>query len=45
MDGDSIAVGLASSTGPDWLKDVISKVGLRLKVHSSFILSVRQVTV
>lgn len=35
LDGDAIAVGLASSTGPDWLKDVVPKMGLRLKVHSA----------
>lgn len=35
MDGIAIAIGLSTSPGPDWLKDVVSKVGLRLKVHSA----------
>ena len=35
MDGDAILMGFASSPGPDWLKDVIPKVGLRLKVYSA----------
>ena len=29
------SVGLSTSPGPDWLKDVVSKVGLRLKVHNA----------
>ena len=33
MDGSAIAYGLDSSPGPNWLKDVIPKVGTRLKVH------------
>ena len=32
MDGDAIAMGLASSSGLEWLKDLVSKTGLRLKV-------------
>ena len=35
MDGDAISVGFASSPGPDWLKDIVPKVGLRLKVYSA----------
>ena len=35
MDGSAIVVGLASSPGPDWLKDIVRKVGLRLKVHNA----------
>ena len=35
MDGNAIAVGLASGPGPDWLKDVVPKVGQRLKVHDA----------
>lgn len=33
MDGDAVAVGLLSSPSPNWLKDLVPKVGLRLKVH------------
>lgn len=35
MDGKAIAAGLATCPGPDWLKDVVTKVGLRLKVHTA----------
>ena len=35
MDGDAISAGLASCPGPDWLKEVVPKVGVRLKVHSA----------
>ena len=35
MDGKAIAAGLATCPGPDWLKDVVAKVGLRLKVHTA----------
>ncbi|SMN12479.1 hypothetical protein SPBRAN_1134 [uncultured Candidatus Thioglobus sp.] len=35
MDGSAIALGLASTPGPDWLKDVVPKVGQRLKVHNA----------
>ena len=35
MDGKDIAFGLATAPGPDWLKDVIPALGLRLKVHNS----------
>ncbi len=35
MDGDAIAVGLASGPGADWLKEVVPKVGLRLKVYGT----------
>lgn len=35
MDGDAILVGFASSSGPEWLKDIVPKVGLRLKVYSA----------
>ncbi len=33
MDGKAIAIGISTSPGPDWLKDVVKKVGIRLKVH------------
>ena len=33
MDGKAISIGISTSPGPDWLKDVVRKVGLRLKVH------------
>ena len=33
LDGNAIAVGLAYSPGPDWLKDIVSTLGVRLKVH------------
>ena len=35
MDGSAIALGLASTPGPSWLKDVVPKVGQRLKVHNA----------
>ena len=35
MDGNAINFGLASAPGPDWLKDVVPTLGLRLKVHNS----------
>ncbi len=35
LDGCAIAVGLGSSPGPDWLKDVVPVLGLRLKVHNA----------
>ena len=34
LNGDAIALGLASDPGPSWLKDIIPKLGLRLKVHN-----------
>ena len=37
MDGAAIAIGLASSPGPTWLKDVIPIVGTRLKVHNALV--------
>ena len=33
MDGDAIVLGLASCPGPDWLKEIIPKVGQRFKVY------------
>lgn len=36
IDGGAVAVGLSCSS-PEWLKDVIPKVGLRLKVHGSLL--------
>ena len=33
MDGSAISAGLGSGPGPDWLKDVVPKVGWRLKVQ------------
>ena len=35
LDGSAITIGLSTSPGPDWLKDVVSKIGLRLKVHNA----------
>lgn len=35
LDGCAITVGMASSPGPDWLKDVIPILGTRLKVHQA----------
>lgn len=35
IDGEAVIARLASSSGPDWLKDVVDKVGVRLKVHSA----------
>ncbi len=34
MDGNAISLGFASSPGPDWLKDVVPTLGLRLKVYN-----------
>ena len=33
MDGEAICAALASTPGPDSLRDVVSKLGLRLKVY------------
>ena len=33
MDGKAIAVDISTSPGPDWLKEIVKKVGIRLKVH------------
>ena len=33
MDGQTIALAFASQSGPDCIKDVVSKYGLRLKVY------------
>lgn len=35
MDGKAIAFGLATAPGPDWLKELILSLGVRLKVHNS----------
>lgn len=35
LDGQAVAAGLGGSNGCDWLKDVVPKIGLRLKVHKS----------
>ena len=35
MDGSAVALGLAATPGPDWLKDIVSKIGQRLKVHNA----------
>lgn len=35
LDGNAIAMGLASTPGPDWLKDIIPTLGVRLKVHNA----------
>ena len=34
MDGKAIAFGLATAPGPDWLKDLIPALGIRLKLHN-----------
>ena len=31
VDGQAVAAGLESSVGSDWLKDIVPKLGLRLK--------------
>lgn len=33
MDGEAISLAFATTAGPDCLKEVISKYGLRLKVY------------
>lgn len=33
MDGEAICLALATTTGPDCLRDVIPKYGLHLKVY------------
>ena len=33
LDGNAIAMGLASSPGPDWIKDIVPVLGVRLKIH------------
>lgn len=33
MDGDAICAALASTPGPDSLRDVVPKLGYRLKVY------------
>ena len=35
MDGEAISVAFATHSGPDCLKDVIPKYGLRLKVYQA----------
>lgn len=35
MDGEAICLALGTTTGPDCLRDVISKYGLRLKVYKA----------
>ena len=35
LDGSAIAVGLASSPGLDWLKDIVPLLSVRLKVHNA----------
>ena len=34
MDGSAIAFGIATSPGPDWLKELVPTLGLRLKLHN-----------
>ena len=34
MDGEAVEVAVAATPGPDCLKDIIPKVGLRLKVYN-----------
>jgi len=33
MDGEAVSLAFATTAGPDCLKDVISKYGIRLKVY------------
>ena len=33
LDGNAVLLGLATLPGPDWLKEVVAPLGLRLKVH------------
>ena len=33
MDGEAVCLALATTAGPDCLRDVIPKYGLRLKVY------------
>lgn len=33
MDGKAIAIGMSTSPGPEWLKEIVKKVGNKLKVH------------
>ena len=35
MDGVALAMALASSPGPDCLKDVVPRLGIRLKVYQA----------
>ena len=35
MDGIAIDAGLASSPDREWLRDIVPKVCLRIKVHSA----------
>lgn len=35
LDGSAIAVGIASSPGPNWLTEVVPTLGTRLKVHQA----------
>ena len=45
MDGEAISVAFATQSGPDCLKDVIPKYGLRLKVYQALkqVLNTQQV--
>lgn len=35
MDGNAVTYGLASAPGPDWLKEIIPTLGIKLKVHNA----------
>lgn len=35
LDGSAIAFGLGTTPSPDWLKNVVPALGLRLKVHNA----------
>lgn len=35
LDGSAISMGLASSPGPDWIKEIVPLLGVRLKVHNA----------
>lgn len=34
MDGKAISIGFASSTGPDWLKDMVHSLKQGLKLYN-----------
>lgn len=36
MDGEAVTAALATTPGPDCLKDVLPKLGQRLKVYKAF---------
>ena len=42
MDGEAICLALATTAGPDCLRDVIPKYGLRLKVYQAIKVALAQ---